>query len=255
MASLLPHFHVHNPVSDHKMPSVIVHHQNMLIKRNVGEFQTLNEVLITFCNEYGLNPSLHTFEHRRLGSLPMNSPFKLTPLESNAQLELTKLTAPITASESQSITLAIQSDHRLCVCVCVAEVVTVNVAVQVGSDPKKRLKASVPSTSTLWEVLRAVENSNANASNSVNITAVVDSDGIVQLPALHIQRRNFSGLQQLCGSTLSKLGLTGNVLIQCDWKISDPPITLNQLNDTINQLTEQKKKVITILYNAVISHH
>ena len=168
----------------------------------------LSDVLQEACKKLGLDPSKHGLKNSSNKTLDLSQPIRLSGLSSGAKLQLVVL------SRSPSV---------------------VSVALQLPdseANGQSRLTDKLPSSTTLWLLLRHFESSSGVARNfTARGIAKTEDDGAAgagrmyyETPVIHVMGRelvSFTDLQK----TLAQLGFnSGSVLLRLSFRGTETPL-------------------------------
>ncbi|KAK2963244.1 putative TUG ubiquitin-like domain containing protein [Blattamonas nauphoetae] len=188
-------------------PSVTVQYGGRKIKVNVTPGMLMKEVVISACDTLKL-PSVNAKLFSKNKPVDLSSPYRLSGLVANAQLEL-KLVSAESSSGKAPVTVALQINGT-------------------------RLISTFPKWTSLWGVLRLIESKPENEiSITRNQTPITDPNTPDQRwiePSLLYLQREVRGIAELSRVTLSSLGCEGSVSFR---------FVGRQSNSTLEEVTPQ----------------
>ena len=168
----------------------------------------LSDVLQEACGKLGLDPSKHGLKNSNNKTLDLSQPIRLSGLSSGAKLQLVVL------SRSPSV---------------------VSVALQLPeseANGQSRLTDKLPSSTTLWLLLRHFESTSQVARNfTARGTAKMGSGASTgagrmyyETPVIHVMGRELSSFTDL-QKTLAQLGFnSGSVLLRLSFRATETPL-------------------------------
>ncbi|KAK3631942.1 hypothetical protein LTR56_012415 [Elasticomyces elasticus] len=158
----------------------------------------LQSVLVQACQAKKLDPALYTLKTAANKAVDLSQQFRLSGLSAGAKLQL------VQASRSAGV---------------------VNIAIQLPDTEGGRLSDKFPSTTSLWLILRKLEDGVAGSGKRLNLTQRgVQPEGasagtlLYETPSVAAENRKYEGFEQL-QKTLGELGYNGgNVLLKVSFR-------------------------------------